>query len=395
VKDYWSAMSDPNSSAEGPRVWFVSAAVGGGHNSAARALMEQLAREAPHVRCELVDMMSLVPGAFRAYYAGGFALAMTRLPWAYGLGFHLTNRPHCPRRSFGERLRLAWERWNTGRFAAKLLRDRPALIVHTHFLAPPVVARLVAAGRADVPQAVVVTDNDVHRWWYSEGVEQWFLPNDDARATLDRWGIAPQRVAVCGIPIHPKWIAPVDREKVLAEWRLPTDRKIVLLSGGTEFTCGPVVKIARRIVAARADVCVVVLAGRNKKLLARLAATAEARDGRIVPQGFTDRLHELAEVASLMLTKPGGVTTSECLSKGLPMVLMNPVPGQEGANAEYFRRAGTAVVAKGAGEIVRAATALLDDPEATARMSDCARRLYRQATQTVTEWILNRLGSPR
>ena len=157
----------------------------------------------------------------------------------------------------------------------------------------------------------------------------------DQRQTLRRWGVHERHITVSGIPIHPKWARPLDRRKILRDWRLPADRKIVLLAGGTEFTCGPVVRIARHIAEVCPQAYVVVLAGRSKKLLAELAASPLA-PGRLVGVGFTDRVHELVEACSLMVTKPGGVTTAECLAKGTPMVLMNPVAGQEGGNAEYL-----------------------------------------------------------
>ncbi len=377
------------------KVLIVTATVGAGHNAAARAVAEGLNTAAPDLTVETADVMALAPWWFRVYYAGGFALAMTRFPWLYGLGYWFSNHPQRPGRSITERIRLWQERTTLRRFRRLLLEQRPDVIVHTHFLAPPVVAAMVRRGLLATRQVVVATDVDIHRFWYGEDVERWFVPSDVSVEAFERWGVEPGRITVSGIPIHPKWTQPLDREKILADWDLPADREIVLLSGGAEFTCGPVVRIARGIVADRPDARVVVLAGRSKKLLGKLSALPETAEGRIRPVSFTDRVHELVEISSLMVTKAGGITTSECLAKGKPMVLTDPVPGQEGHNAAHYQREGAAVIARGVKEIVFRVGELLSAPAALADMSDSARRLYRLGTDTIVSSVLGMLGSSK
>ena len=367
------------------------ASVGAGHRQAASAIVAALQSSAPRLDVSSADVMAFAPRFFRACYAGGFVLGMTRFPRVYGLGFRLTDRPHGPWRGRFERLRLWTERLATKRLARFLAEHQPDFIVNTHFLAPPVVARLVARGLLKASQAVVVTDIEVHRWWYSEGVDHWFAPADCGAATLLRWGIPPERITVCGIPVHPKWTAPVDRAKALADWKLPGDGKIVLLSGGTEFVCGPVPKIARDILSACPRACLVVLAGRNKDLLADLSRLPDAGK-RLFPVAFTDRAQELAAVSSLMVTKPGGITTAECLARGVPMVLLRPVPGQEGGNAAYLAREGAAVIARNPREIVGAVARLLGDEGELARLAANARRLYKPATETIVKAVISAAG---
>ena len=386
------AASDNPPEARAVKILIVTASVGAGHNAAARAVAAGLNAAAPDVAVETADVMALSPRWFRLYYAGGFALAMTRFPWIYGLGYWFSNHPQRPGRSVTERIRLWQERTTLRRFRHLLREQRPDVIVHTHFLAPPVVSAMVRREDLAARQVVVLTDVDVHRFWYGEDVERWFVPSDVSVEAFERWGIESGCITVSGIPIHPKWTAPLDRAKVLADWGLPADRKIVLLSGGAEFTCGPVVRVARGIVADRPDACVVVLAGRSKKLLGRLGALPEAAEGRIVPVSFTDRVHELVEVSSLMVTKAGGITTSECLAKAKPMVLTNPVPGQEGGNAAHYQRQGAAVIARGAKSIVSRVNELLSDPAALAEMGDNARKLYRPATETIVSSVLGMPG---
>jgi len=373
------------------RVLLLTASVGTGHNQAARAVEASLREGDDDVDVGVVDVMDLVPRWFRAVYAGGFVVLMTRLPWLYGLGYAATDRPRGPARSRLERQRLRRERALLRPLEGVLAAHRPDLIVHTHFLAPPKVAALLAAGRLHAPQMVVVTDQDAHRWWYCERVAHWFLPSERSAGTLAGWGVPPERITVSGIPILPRWYRPVDADRVRAAWGLAPGRDVVVVSGGAAFTCGPVLSIARGLLAACPRAEIVVLAGRNKPLLARLCRLREA-GRRLHPFGFTDRVHELVSICSLLLTKPGGVMTSECLARGTPMLLLKPVPGQEARNARYLAEQGAAVVARGPRDAARRAAELLAEPGRRERMAANARRLHRPANRTIAARIRQALG---
>ncbi len=375
----------PDSAAKTKKVLVISAHVGAGHGQAARAVLERLKGDDRLVASH-VETLDFAPALFRWYYNGGFVFGMTKAPWLYGLGFRISDRPDGPGFTINERLRIRLERSFLHRLAEHIVQEQPDLIVSSHFLSPPIVNHLNAVGRLRVPQMVIVTDNCMHRWWYSPGVDHWFVPAAGDRDRLGRWGVGADKVTVSGIPVHPKWITPIDRDRVLAEWRLPRDKKIVLLSGGTEFTVGPVEQTALGILAACPQAFVVVLAGRNKDLLGRLGALAQAND-RLMPVSFTDRSQELVEVCSMMVTKPGGITTAECLARGTPMVLLKPVPGQEGSNARFFSSHGAAVVTTGPADVIAQVSSLLNDPHCLAAMAAAARGLYRPAGETIADHI--------
>ena len=372
------------------RVILVSSSVGAGHNQAAAAIMAALRRADPSASVEFVDALRFVPAWHRLPYAGGYSLAVTRFRRLYGLGYRLMNRPSGPRRRWHERARL-WLEWHAlKRLRRFVLARRPALVMATHYLAMPAVGRLVRQGTPGVRLWAVVTDNEAHRFWYSEGVERWFVANERVVGELGRWGVEPGRVTVSGIPVHPKWTEPLDRRGICRDWNLPADVPIVLLSGGAFFTVGPVAEMARAILS-NCDAHVVVLAGSNKRLLAQLASLPEAGT-RLTPVSFTDRVHELAEVACLMVTKAGGLTTTECTAKGVAMVLTPPVPGQEAANARWLARHGAAVVTRSPEEVPRRVAELLASPERLGSLQAAARRLYRPAARTIAEEIVRSLG---
>ena len=370
----------------------LTASVGAGHNQVARALLASLG-EQPGIKVECADVLDFVPRAFRTLYAGGYVLGVTKLPWVYAAGFHLTNRPHRAGRAWSERARLFTERRMLSRLGRHIESFRPDLIVNTHFLAAPYIGRLIALG-LPLRQAVAVTDIEMHRWWYAENVERYFAPCEHTAWRLSGWSIPSDRIVISGIPVHPKWDAPGNRGTVIEQWHLPADKKIVLLAGGAEFTCGPIVRVARGIAAACDDAYVVVLGGRNKRLLARLASLSEC-PRRILGVGFTDRVNELVNVASLMVTKAGGITTAECLNTHTPMVLMKPVGGQEDGNARYLADNNAAVIARQYRTIPDKTAAILRDDASLERLAQGARALARPGRQMVVNEIARMLNLPK
>lgn len=382
-------MTDPANAAR-PRVLLVGASVGAGHMQAAHALQTWLGRLAPEVPTRLVDSLDFTTRPFRLKYRNGYEVLVTRLPWAYGIGYAMTDRPRGLRRTLGERKRL----WNERRACRKLcnLLDElaPELIVHTHFLAPPVLDRHFRRTGRRVRQVIVPTDILPHRWWYCERASAYYPAHEAGRQRLLDHGIEAGLVEATGMPIAPKWTDPLPDEATLRQrWSLPETAPVVLLSGGTQFVCGPVVRIARKLAHACPQACVVVLAGRNKKLLGRLARLPEVRDKRIVPAGFTDRLPELASLASLMITKPGGMTTAECLARKLPMLFLRPVPGQEQLNAEFLQRHGCGLIARNPRDLLAIATGLLNDPGQLAGLAQAAGNLFAPGGETIARRLLH------
>ena len=374
------------------RVIFASSSVGAGHNQAAAAVMAALEAADPSVRAEFTDALQFVPRWFWLMYAGNYTLGVTRLPRLYGLGYRLMDRPKGPRRTLNERARLRLERHVLRPYQQHLLRRRPALVVATHYLASPTVGWMVGRGVKGIRLWALVTDYAAHRFYYAENVERYFVADEHVRDQLVAWGVEPQRIVLSGIPVHPKWTARLDKAKVRREWKLPEARPIVVVSGGTYFTVGPVPQLARGILSA-SDAHVVVLAGSDKKLLAHLAGLSQST-GRVTGVPFTDRVHELVAVASVVVTKPGGLMTTECMAKGAAMVLTRPIPGQEAANAELLSRKGAAVLTSSSADVVRQVTRLLAEPAKLRSLRARARRLHKPAARTIAAQIIEALRQP-
>ena len=371
------------------QVLFIGASVGAGHNQAATAIMAALKARAPHLQAEFIDALEYTARWFRPSYRGLYQLGFVHFPRIYGWSYHMLNRPRGLSRTLSERIQLWTERLATRRLRRHILDRSPKLVVATHYLPSRMLGWLIGHGPSDLRMWVVVTDTEAHRFWYAENVQEYFVPNEQVAQTVRSWDMPGAGVTASGIPVHPKWTAPLDAKAILTQWKLPADRPIVLLNGGAYFSAGPTERIARRLLA-ETPAHVVVLAGSNKKLLAKLAALSGGTD-RLTAAPFTDKVHELAHVASLVVTKPGGMITSECIAKAAPMVLTRPVPGQEAANAATLVAEGVAVMASDVAEVIEKVAALIGSPEALHALRTNARRVYLPAAETIADRIAQTL----
>ena len=380
-------MSENN---EQQRVMIITSSVGAGHNQAAAAIMDALKATGAKVQIELLDALDFVPSWFRLIYAGGYKMLVTKFPRLYGWGYRITNQPKAPKRTISERIRLRVEWFALRQLREHILKRRPNLILATHYLATPMIAKVISQSLPALKLLTVITDNESHRFWYAENVEKWFVANQKVRDELLIWGIEPNRIIISGIPVHRKWTTPFDKEKTLRDWNLPSDRPIVILTGGAHFTVGPIEQIARRILAT-SNAHLIVLTGANKRLMARLAHWQQVTK-RMTLISFTDRLNELVGVAKVVITKAGGLITSECIARGVPMVLTKPVPGQEAANAELLAREGIAVIAPTTNQVIAKVKTLLESNNLIQIMRQRARKLYKPATETIVSTIIEMLS---
>ncbi len=327
----------------------LSVSAGAGHVRAAEALRARAAEAYPDVQATHIDLMEWVPSVFRKVYAESFLYVVEKYPEIWGYLYGHSDKP--PREySKTEGLRKALERLNTVRFM-KLLKDlNPDQVICTHFLPAQLLSRKIRKGVFKLPVWVQVTDFDVHRLWIHEHMNGYFAASAEVAYRMASKGIDPGTIQVTGIPIMPAFSAPLDKAKCARGLGLDPARPVLaLMAGGAGVGAGTggggLEATAARLLSMPGDFQLVALAGRNEKLLAELKRLAEAHPGRFYPMGFTRTIERLMKAADVAITKPGGLTASECLAMGLPMILVNPIPGQEERNADYLLENGVALKA--------------------------------------------------
>ena len=322
------------------RVLILSASAGAGHIRAAQAVEKAFNELGVLNEVRHLDVLDYTNKLFRHFYSKAYIDLVNKMPEVPGWMYDKLDKPWK-----NERRRLALDKLNT-RPLVKLLHEyHPDFIVCTHFLPAEIVSWLKAKERLSSRQAVVVTDFDVHAMWLVHHYEQYFVAIDEARVYLEAIGIPPAKISVTGIPIDPIFAEQKDKIEMRAKHGLEQNRLTILLSAGG-FGVGSVEPLLDAIRQLKQKAQVVAICGRNEELRERLlkAASKRANDNvQIKPIGYTQQMDEYMSAADLVVGKPGGLTTSEGLAKGLAFVIVDPIPGQEERNSDHLLEAGVAI----------------------------------------------------
>lgn len=377
--------------AMGERVLILSASVGAGHVRAAQAVDAAVRELDPAAEVETVDVLGRTNAAFRRVYGSAYLDLVNKAPHVLGYMYDLLDRP-VTGKARGDRLRLLVERMNLRKFH-DLLDEKPwDVVVNTHFLPAEIIANLRRQGRSALRQMTVTTDFDTHRLWVNEPTDLYTTATADGAAYLAHWGVPAANVAVTGIPIDPKFTRPVDRAATLAGLGFDGTRPVVLqLAGG--FGVGPIAELYKQVLSVDRPVDVVVVAGKNEAVKAELDALPLPARHRAKVLGFTDRMHEWMAVADVVISKPGGLTTSEVLASGAAMLIVNPIPGQESRNSDYLLEQGAAAKVNAVPLLGMKLAAMLGDPGRLASLKANATRIATpRAAYAVAERALAMAG---
>lgn len=338
-------------------ILILTASAGGGHLVAARAMEVAVRARAPELRISVVDVLAIANPVFRRLYAGGYLALVRHLPAVMGWLYDTMDRPNP---GLSDKLRVAIQDANKGPIVHTILRRRPRLIVHTHYLSAEIVAQMRRARRIDCPHVIVTTDYETHRIWARQPAERYCTATEDGKFYLTTFGVSPERIAVTGIPVRPGFVPPEDVTAARRECGLNPDLPVVLLLCGG-FGVGPIVDLFGELLAMPAAAQIVVIVGRNEPLRRRLEANARGTERTVKVIGFTDRVHDWMRAADVAVTKPGGLTVAEALACGLPLVIVNPIPGQETRNSDYVLEHGAGIKVNSTRLLGRRVSELLAD----------------------------------
>lgn len=373
-----------------PRILVLSVSAGAGHVRAAQALVA-VAGQFPNLDVQHVDVLDHVPPSFRALYSEFYLKLVERAPRLWSWLYDKSGRT--PRDAWLSRMRRAIERVNTRALRNLIDEIAPDAIVCTHFLPAELLARRIARGSTLAPVFVQVTDFDLHRLWVQPGMTGYLLANDEIAFRLREYLPGQAHVAITGIPIMPAFAESHDRASCARELGIDARRTTLLvMTGGAGIASGAA--MVERLLSIDVDFQILALAGRNEALLAEYRDLARRAPDRLFPLGFTRTVERVMACADVAITKPGGLSTSECLAQGLPMILIAPIPGQEERNASHLLEQGAAWLALDASALEFRARALLADPAAIERLRERCLVLRRpDAARDGVRHVLEAIGA--
>ena len=337
------------------RILFLFSDTGGGHRSAAEAIIEAIELEFPgEIECEMVDILKKY-GPPPIDLAPRIYPPLSRMPTLWGWGYKISDG----RRRVRAFYNAIWPyiRRNLNR----LVNEHPCdLLVSVHQLVNTPMARVAQARQ--VPFVTVVTDLvTTHAAWYAVRASHIIVPTHAAFLRGLKNGLLPEQMSEVGLPVADRFCRHDSSDRQVSRARLgwSLDLPVVLMVGGGEGM-GPLEEMAVAIDKARLPVALAIIAGRNKGLFTRLEERRWHLPVHIY--GFVREMPQFMNAADILVTKAGPGTISEAFIAGLPLVLYSRLPGQEDGNVTYVAESGAGVWAPEPEKVVATLRKWLQDP---------------------------------
>ena len=367
-----------------------------GHERAARAVASALRSLDPSCEPIVRDALEFSSPILRRFYAASYNQLVDRVPRAWGFFYRQAER--VPAIGFRQRMRSAVLAANCRDFVAATQRFRADAVLCTQFLPAEVFSYLRRRDAISIPVSCAVTDFAIHPIWVYPGIDRYFVATDSSAEELLETGVvARERIEVTGVPIDPTFATTVGQEAARRELGLdPDPRRLTLLLMGGGYGWGPMEGMMDEVLRLPDSVQALVIAGKNDPLRERLARRAAGQERRIKVHGFTDRVPLFLEASDLLVGKAGGLTSSEAMARGVPIIAVRPIPGQEERNCDYLQESGAAVRVHDLFDLRVRLTHFLSSAADLERMKVNARAIGRpDSSFRVARAILSQLTPPR
>ncbi len=376
------------------RVLILSVSAGMGHFQAALALKKAFSETRPDVEVAIVDTFRYVNPFLDKVLFGTYIEMLKITPVVYGYLYHLAEKGQ-PLSGAGK------EEFNRilNRLAApkliRLLQDfRPQAVVCTHPFPVGILDQLKGQGYFSSPVVATLTDFTVHPFWVFSRVDLFTVAAPELKLPFQEYGIHLEKVFPVGIPINTCFSAPVDGAAVRHRLGLRPDLPTALIIGGG-LGMGPLADIVKALGNNFATLQMIVVAGSNSSLKARLERVSSSLQSPVKVLGFVENIHELMSASDFLVGKAGGLTCAEALAKGLPIFVVDPLPGQEVRNAEFLTGRGAAVQTNGVRELVQKVAGCMREPALLQKMAQRARELGKPLAAREAARLIVRLAEQK
>lgn len=310
------------------------ATAGIGHKKAALAIKEAFDRK--DIKGAVIDdVLNFTNNFFKFSYNAFYLFLIKYIPRVWGFFYYLFDKPFIyamvrPARRLTNSL-------NSGNFVKFLLKEKPKTVISTHFFAPEVIADLKKRGLLKTQLISVITDYKSHMFWLSEHIDLYVVGSEYTKDDLVKRGVPAEKIKVFGIPCAAAFSKEHDAPRIFSETGLDPGKKTVFILGGG-FGVGPIKDLVISLDTLREDFQGIVVCGYNKRLYTEVDNTARSARHKFRVYSFVDNIDELMAVSDVLVSKPGGITTTEALSAAVPMIIINPIPGQEMRNYRFLEK---------------------------------------------------------
>lgn len=363
---------------------------GGGHLSAARAINEYIKANYSDVETNIVDCVEYVNKFVNKITTKAYSDMAKRVPWAWGYVYKKSEKGIIAKFSNDSNKLMAYK-------LNKLIEEfNPDYIISTHPFSSQMCAYLKKKGKCNFKLATVTTDYAPHDQWllYHEQVDFFFVAHDGMKKALIQKGINENKIYVTGIPLSNRFLQHYNKKEILSEFNLQDTKKTVLFFAGGKMGLGKskTLEILKILAEDFKNLQIIAISGKNKEMYEQFKeiVTITKSEASIKVLEFTDKIPELMTISDLVISKPGGLTTTESLASGLPIIIINPIPGQEEENAEFLEERKVGIWIKKGDNIKDVLTSIFSNSDKMQEMKINARLLAKKnSTADICKTILN------
>ncbi|WP_055105700.1 MGDG synthase family glycosyltransferase [Paenibacillus ihumii] len=310
------------------RVLILSEGFGSGHTQAGHALAAGIKKLCPDTKTKVMELGSFLNPIIAPWILSAYRVTVNTSPALVGMLYRKKYE-----KPVGRLTRLALHKMFYHHASQVIQQLKPDVIICTHPIPNAIIARLRSSGLR-VPLYTLITDYDAHGAWISPEVDQYLVSTPEVKELLLQRGVHPDAVRVTGIPVHPDFWSTQDKASARRELGIKQMPTVLVMGGGWGLQLKD--ELFDKLIAWRDKVQIICCTGSNGKLAEKLRACPELRHENITIIGHTNEVSKWMDASDILITKPGGMTCTEGLAKGIPMLFFESIPGQEEKNREYF-----------------------------------------------------------
>ena len=324
------------------KILIFYASYGGGHLSAAKSIENVINEKYPDIETKLIDCMKYINKGVEKITTAAYRGMAKKAPWAWGKIYNASQKGVMAHISTRSNIIMAVK-------LLKLLRiENPDMVISTHPFSSQMCSYLKRKGKVNFPLATIMTDFAPHDQWLvgHEYTEYFFVAHDKMKTYLISKGIDENKIYDLGIPISTKFTKEFNKTEILKEFNLQENKKTILFFGGWNSGNAQerTLKIFEILATFSDSIQIVAISARNKKLQEGYENIIKNNNlNNVTILDYTNKVPELMSISNIVVAKPGGLTTSESLAMNLPMILINPIAGQEEENAEFLEKKGIGI----------------------------------------------------
>ena len=371
----------------GKNILVVTASMGSGHNKAANAVAEAIKRKYPVNKINVIDFMSTETAYFNSLVKDIYLKMLDHTPSVYEFFYKFTSDS-----TKGSTIQSVFAHAMKKDMRELIKKYEADMVICTHLFPCAAASYLKQTGEINIPLITVMTDFCVHQFWLYKNIDIYFTANDLLKKEMVNQGLLEERIFVTGIPVGYNFRVDYNRDDLLAKFKLEKDKPVALIMGGG-LGLGGVKNALCQLERLKKDIQILVITGANVALWSEMNEYAQHSKHKIFVWGYSHNIQEFMSVATFLISKPGALTISEALTRELPMILHDPIPGPEVDNAKFVSDNGAAIWVRHQDTLDAVVREVLSDATILPKLRNNAKVLKKPyASDNIADVIANMLG---